>query len=97
MDAGADRDKLKRLDLLGGIGAGVLGAGLALMFAEWLQPFALPALGLGIATHGWAMFRKARLERQAGTTQPAWADMAEGACWIMLAGLFLYIAYRVFL
>lgn len=35
--------RIKRLDLLGGVGAGMLGAGIALLFASSLQPFAVPA------------------------------------------------------
>ncbi|MDQ9171597.1 hypothetical protein Q8A64_14375 [Oxalobacteraceae bacterium R-40] len=42
---------LKKIDLLGSLGAGVLGAGVALYFAQWLQPFALPALLIGALVH----------------------------------------------
>ncbi len=45
-------ERTKRLDLLGGVGAGVLGAGIALLFASSLQPFAVPALLIGIVAHG---------------------------------------------
>ncbi|OWW22629.1 hypothetical protein AYR66_27140 [Noviherbaspirillum denitrificans] len=89
-------DKIKRLELLGGIGAGVLGAGLALLFATYLQQFAIPALLLGVVSHGWAMFQKTRLERQEGLYQPAWADAAEKACWLMLVSLVLYVGYTLF-
>lgn len=94
MTAGRNQQRIKRLDLLGGVGAGVLGAGLALIFAEWLKPFAVAALLLGALSHGWAMFQKARLERQAGVVQPLWAHVAEWACWVMLICLFAVIAYR---
>lgn len=94
-NGGQMQNRMKRLDLLGGLGAGVLGAGLALLFAEWLQPFALPALLLGIASHGLAMYQKSRLERQDGVLQPAWADIAERICWTMLAALVLYAGYRL--
>lgn len=95
MNSSPDQDRIKRLDLLGGLGAGILGAGLALVFAERLQPFAVPALLLGILSHGWAMFQKGQLEKQAGTARPRWADIAEWSCWLMLACLVLYIAYRM--
>lgn len=97
MESGQNQNRLKRLELLGGIGAGVLGAGLALLFAKWLYPFAIPALLAGIACHGWAMFQKSRLEQQLGVVQPAWVDWAERACWIMLSSVVLYIAYRILL
>lgn len=95
MESLQKENRIKRLELLGGIGAGILGAGLALLFAEHLQQFALPALLLGIASHGWAMFQKARMEQQTGIKQPRWAELAEWVCWLTLAGLFLYIAYRI--
>jgi hypothetical protein len=88
-------NRIKRLDLLGGIGAGVLGAGLALLFANSLQRFAVPALLIGIAAHGWAMFAKSRLERQASIRLPRWAELAERACWVLLAVLGLYVGYTL--
>jgi hypothetical protein len=88
---GSKLDRIKRLDLLGGLGAGFLGAGLALLFASHLQRLSVPALLVGIAAHGWAMFAKGRLERQAGTDLPRWAKVAEWVCWLLLAGLILYL------
>jgi hypothetical protein len=84
-------ERIRRLDLLGGVGAGVLGAGIALLFPSSLQPFAVPALLIGILAHGWAMYAKGRLERQAKVEQPKWAVAAEWACWLMLTGLVLYV------
>jgi hypothetical protein len=88
-----DQNRLKQLDLLGGLGAGVLGAGLALLFARRLEPFAVPALVIGIVAHGWAMYAKSRLEHQAGIGRLKWAVAAEWACWAMLAALLAYIGF----
>lgn len=90
-----NQNRIRRMELLGGIGAGVVGAGIALLFAQWLEPFAIPALLVGIAAHGWAMFRKGRLERQDNLVQPAWAAITEGLCWVMLALLVLYAGMAV--
>ncbi|EEF26031.1 conserved hypothetical protein [Ricinus communis] len=46
-----DASKLKRLELLGGVGAGIPGAGAALLFARWLLPYAVPVLIVGLVTH----------------------------------------------
>lgn len=81
----------RQLDLLGGLGAGVLGAGIALLFADALQGYAVPALVIGMAAHGWAMFAKSRLERQANVELPGWAKAAQWACWLLLASLTLYV------
>lgn len=91
MDGNAS--KLKQLELLGGVGAGILGAGVALLFARWVLPYAVPMLVVGMVTHGWAMFTKVRLEREAHEVQPRWATASEWACWIMIAALIFYIAW----
>jgi hypothetical protein len=87
---------MKRLDILSGTGAGILGAALGLLFADWLKPFAVPALLIGIVVHGGAMYQKSRLEQQEGESLPGWAKTAELACWIMLAFLALFIGYRLY-
>ncbi len=87
-----DRNRLKQLDLLGSVGAGMLGAGIALVFAHWLQAFAVPALLIGLLVHGWAMFEKHRIERQAGLLQPVWSVWTYRACWAILAALIGYVA-----
>lgn len=88
-----DARKLKQFELLGGVGAAILGAGAALLFARWLLPYTVPVLIVGIVTHGWAMFAKGRLERKVNEVQPWWATAAEWACWIMIAALILKIAW----
>ena len=90
-----NQNQIKRMELLGGLGAGMLGGGIALLFARWIEPFAVPALLLGIATHGWAMYQKHRLERAQGLSEPRWALVTEGVCWMLLAILVLYIGYRI--
>ena len=62
-------------------------AGLALLFASSLQRFEIPALLIGIAAHGWAMFAKSRLEREANVKLPRWTEAAEWVCWVLLTGL----------
>ncbi len=92
----SEQSRLKKLDLLGSLGAGVLGAGLALMFSEWLRPFAIPALLIGAITHGWAMFDKHRIEKAAQVIQPRWITMAYWGCWVLVLALFFYIGIRSF-
>lgn len=83
--------RLKQLELLGGLGAGILGAGIALVLVRWIQLYALPILMVGLVSHGWAMWAKSRLERQVNIPQPAWALVAEWICWLMIAGLIIYV------
>jgi hypothetical protein len=65
------------------------------LFASSLQRFAIPALFIGMGAHGWAMFAKSRLERQAHVRIPAWAQWAERVCWLLLATLALYIGHAL--
>lgn len=87
-----EQSLIKRLELLGGLGAGVLGAGIGVLFAAWLSPYAIAILAVGGAAHGWAMFAKKRIERGSGVEQPRWEIVAYWTCWLMLAGLFVFIA-----
>src|SRR4029450_1916979 len=48
--------RYKPVDLMSALGAGVLGAGLGAMFATWLTTFAVAAVLIGVAVHGWGMF-----------------------------------------
>jgi hypothetical protein len=88
--------RLKKIELLGSLGAGVLGAGIALYFEEWLQAFALPALLIGALAHGWAMWEKHRLETQEQLIQPRWISFTYWLCWVLLTALFIYIGLHGF-
>jgi hypothetical protein len=90
-----NQERLKQLELLGGLGAAVLGAGMALLFADWLRPYALPAIVVGIVAHGWAMLRKHRIEVSERAKPPAWETAAYWSCWLLLGALGLYIAFGV--
>ena len=57
--------KSKRAELLSSVGAGVLGAGIALLLAKALAPYAVAILLIGLGAHAYGMFEKHQLERQA--------------------------------
>jgi len=85
---------LKKIDLLGSVGAGMLGAGIALYFAEWWHSFWMPILLMGAVAHGWAMLEKHRVEKQEQISVPKWANYAYWLCWALLAALFIYVGSR---
>lgn len=89
-------NRVNEAETLSAIGAGVLGAGLALLFAQWLQGFAIPVLLVGIAMHGWGMYEKHKLERGSGLARRKWEEAMYWSCWAALGALAIYIALRFF-
>jgi hypothetical protein len=86
--------RAKGAELAYGLGAIVLGAGLALVLPEWLRAYALPLLIGGVVVHGVGMTLKYRLESRGGP--PLWWERALfWLCWAGLAalGLWLVVAF----
>ena len=86
--------KLKRADLLSTTGAAVAGAGLALLFQDYLVSYAAWLLVAGIVAHGMAMVLKRRLEHHGPTDRLVWVEVAYWLCWIVLAGLLALVLVR---
>ena len=83
--------QLKRAETTSSIGAGVLGAGLGLLMAEWLAPHAVLILLAGLLTHVWGMYDKHRLEARTGAARLWWADLLYWGCWLGLLGMLAYL------
>jgi len=80
----------KGADLASGLGAIVLGAGLALVAPAAFQAYAVPLLVAGLLVHGLGMTLKYRLENREGS--PIWWERALfWLCWACLAVLGLWI------
>ena len=85
----------KGAELASGLGAIVLGAGLALVLPEWLRAYGLPLLAGGALVHGVGMTLKYRLERRDGP--PLWWERALfWLCGISLAALGVWLAAGLF-
>jgi hypothetical protein len=82
----------ERAELLSSVGAGVLGAGMALLFAQVLAPYALAILLVGLVAHAWGMFQKHEIERGGSRGRIWWAEALYWLCWISMAALLTYIA-----
>jgi len=82
----------KKAELLASVGAGVLGAGIALLFAAVLAPFAVAILVAGLLAHAWGMYQKHLLERHAMLAKVWWAEILYWFCWLALAALVVWIA-----
>lgn len=96
MDTPEHVARIKRADLLSSVGAGVLGAGIGLLLANFLAPYAIPILLLGLLSHAAGMFQKHSLEGQGKTVRVWWAEALYWLCWLGLAVLLLLIVMRQF-
>ena len=83
--------RVKKAELLSSIGAGVLGAGIALLLQNLLAPYVVPILLLGLISHAAGMFQKHGFEQQVKVIRIWWAEALYGFCWLALAALLLFI------
>lgn len=82
---------VKAAEIASGLGAVVLGMGMALVLPEQLRDHAGLFLVVGVGVHGVGMSLKYRLDMRSGT--PRWWDRALfWGCWAALAGVGLWLA-----
>lgn len=88
------RGAAKGAELASGLGAIVLGAGLALLAPDILSAYAIPILVAGILVHGMGMTVKHRLESSARESL-WWEKALFWACWLVLAMLAAWLLVRL--
>src|SRR5574338_1148128 len=96
MTTSAHVARVKRAELLSSLGAGVLGAGLALLLPNLLAPYAIPILLLGLVSHAAGMSQKHGLEQQGEVVRVLWAEAVYWLCWLALVTLLGWIVIRQF-
>lgn len=88
--------RIKKAELLSSLGAGVLGAGIALLLANFLTTYAIPILLIGLISHAAGMSRKHGLEGQNQNVRLGWAEVLYWFCWLALIALLIFIVVRQF-
>jgi hypothetical protein len=83
--------RLKLAELTSGIGALVLGIGLGTIFAQWVGAAAGIVTFAGVAVHAFGMWDKHRLETQKDAGSDRLVVALYWVCWVMLAGVLLYL------
>lgn len=81
----SQREKLKQVDLLGAVGALVLGMGIGALAAPALGWLALPLFLIGCLSHGWGMIQKHRIEQLEASASAAWEQALYWGCWAAIA------------
>jgi hypothetical protein len=72
-------------EFLSSTGALALGVGLGALFSSYVGRAAVPILVAGIASHGWGMLQKHRLERSEDHAPAWWETALYWVCWAALA------------
>ena len=88
--------RIKKAELLSSLGAGVLGAGIALLLPNQLAPYTIPILLLGLISHAVVMSQKHGLEQKGELVRVWWAEALYWLCWLALAALLVWIVIQQF-
>ena len=88
--------RIKRADILGSAGAGILGMGLGAMFPGRLGAVALGLIVLGAIMHALGMWQRHRLDLAVGAELPRWSNGLYWSCWgaLLLIAAYLLVAAR---
>jgi hypothetical protein len=89
------RRSLKNSELISGVGALVLGAGLGLLAPMLMRRYAVLVVVVGIALHGAGMTLKYHLERRQNGAGVWWERLLFWTCWLGLAVLAVWLTVRL--
>ena len=88
--------RIKKAEILGGVGAVILGMGIGSFFSSLLGTSALVLLIVGLAAHALGMFEKHRVENESAARRVWWSELLYWMCWTAMLILFAYIGFSYF-
>lgn len=86
-----NKSRVKRAQLLSGVGAVVLGIGLGILLSNFLKIYALPVLITGLVMHALGMFMQHKFDNESTTVRLWWAEILYWLCWFVLLGIIIYV------
>lgn len=89
-----DTRRLAHASMTSGVGAGMLGISVGLLFHDALLAYFTAILLIGLVLHSLGMYEKHRIENQHETRPSWWMRALYAACWIGLAALAAFVAIR---
>ena len=84
------KSKIKLAELSSIFGASVIGFGLGLLFANYVQQYAVLIILVGIMMHGLGMYKTHSKKEE------RWINLLYWICWLILIGLAILVFTRLF-
>lgn len=82
-------------ELTSSLGAGILGAGIGILLARYVERLGIPLLLLGGCMHAFGMWDMRRMERTGSLSpRPLWSVLLYWICWLALLGMASYSLMR---
>ena len=87
-------NRLKLAELTSGVGALVLGAGLAALMPSLFEGVGASITAVGLMLHAFGMWDKHRIEGKQGLITPAWVATFYWICWLLLGAVLMLLLVR---
>ena len=87
-------NRLKLAELTSGVGALVLGAGLAALMPKLVEGLGASITAVGLMLHAFGMWDKHRIEGKQDVITPALVVTPYWICWLLLGAVLMFLLVR---